>query len=181
MDIKCPHCGTEYEVGVEDSGRAQTCQICGKRFLVPHMVPVGRKTSGCFAKIVRFVIVMALVIVGLYFFYHVVVMGDLNPSMAESRVNAKTRNSNKKMAEGDVLEMYGRYYKKLDYYNLEEYLFNDGSECTELVLMDKSSGRTCQIVYDKRGEVFQWSQSIQKGFAEELLLERLRISKCEKR
>ena len=76
---------------------------------------------------------------------------------------------------------YGQYYSKLDYYNLEEYLFNDSSECTELVLMDKSTGRTCQIVYDKRGEVFQWSQSIPKGFAEELLLERLRISKCEKR
>ena len=76
---------------------------------------------------------------------------------------------------------YGQYYSKLDYYNLEEYLFNDNSECTELVLMDKSTGRTCQIVYDKRGEVFQWSQSIPKGFAEELLLERLRISKCEKR
>lgn len=34
MDIKCPHCGTEYEVADEDFGRFVKCEICGKGFVV---------------------------------------------------------------------------------------------------------------------------------------------------
>lgn len=30
----CPHCGTEYEVARNEIGRAVTCQICGKDFVV---------------------------------------------------------------------------------------------------------------------------------------------------
>lgn len=33
MDIKCPHCGTEYEVEDEDFGRFVKCEICGKGFV----------------------------------------------------------------------------------------------------------------------------------------------------
>lgn len=33
MDIKCPHCGTEYEIENEDFGRFVKCEICGKGFV----------------------------------------------------------------------------------------------------------------------------------------------------
>ena len=33
MDIKCPHCGTEYEVEKQDIGRFVTCESCGKGFV----------------------------------------------------------------------------------------------------------------------------------------------------
>ena len=34
MDIKCPHCGTEYEVEKQDMYRYTKCQVCGKGFVV---------------------------------------------------------------------------------------------------------------------------------------------------
>lgn len=34
MDIKCPHCGTEYEIGQSECGMFATCQICGKDFVM---------------------------------------------------------------------------------------------------------------------------------------------------
>ena len=34
MNIKCPQCGTEYEVDKKDFGRFVTCQSCGKGFVV---------------------------------------------------------------------------------------------------------------------------------------------------
>ena len=34
MNIKCPKCGTEYEVDKKDFGRFVTCQSCGKGFVV---------------------------------------------------------------------------------------------------------------------------------------------------
>lgn len=34
MDIKCPHCETEYEVEKKDFGKYVTCESCGKGFVV---------------------------------------------------------------------------------------------------------------------------------------------------
>ena len=34
MNIKCPHCGTEYEVEKKDMFRYTKCQVCGKGFVV---------------------------------------------------------------------------------------------------------------------------------------------------
>ena len=34
MDIKCPHCGTEYEVEQKDMYRYTKCSVCGKGFVV---------------------------------------------------------------------------------------------------------------------------------------------------
>lgn len=34
MDIKCPHCGTEYEVEKYDMYRHTKCEVCGKGFVV---------------------------------------------------------------------------------------------------------------------------------------------------
>ena len=34
MNIKCPHCGTEYEVDKEWYGQYTTCDSCGKGFVV---------------------------------------------------------------------------------------------------------------------------------------------------
>lgn len=34
MNIKCPHCGTEYEVAQKDFGRFTTCETCGKGFVI---------------------------------------------------------------------------------------------------------------------------------------------------
>ena len=34
MNIKCPHCGTEYEVEKQDMYRYTKCQVCGKGFVV---------------------------------------------------------------------------------------------------------------------------------------------------
>lgn len=33
MNITCPNCGTEYEVGKQDIGRFVTCESCGKGFV----------------------------------------------------------------------------------------------------------------------------------------------------
>ncbi len=33
MNISCPHCGTEYEVGKQDIGRFVTCESCGNGFV----------------------------------------------------------------------------------------------------------------------------------------------------
>ena len=33
MDIKCPHCGTEYEIDKSEHGRFVKCEICGKGFV----------------------------------------------------------------------------------------------------------------------------------------------------
>lgn len=33
MDIKCPHCGTEYDFAPHEIGASVTCQICGKQFI----------------------------------------------------------------------------------------------------------------------------------------------------
>ena len=33
MNITCPNCGTEYEVGKQDVGRFVTCESCGKGFV----------------------------------------------------------------------------------------------------------------------------------------------------
>lgn len=34
MNIKCPHCGTEYEIEKKDMYRYTKCQVCGKGFVV---------------------------------------------------------------------------------------------------------------------------------------------------
>ena len=34
MDIKCPHCGTEYEIDETEYGRFVKCESCGKGFVV---------------------------------------------------------------------------------------------------------------------------------------------------
>lgn len=34
MNIKCPHCGTEYEVEQSEIGLQVKCQICGKKFAI---------------------------------------------------------------------------------------------------------------------------------------------------
>ena len=34
MDIKCPHCGTEYDVEKQDMYRYTKCEVCGKGFIV---------------------------------------------------------------------------------------------------------------------------------------------------
>lgn len=34
MNIKCPHCETEYEVERNDIGRFTTCESCGKGFVI---------------------------------------------------------------------------------------------------------------------------------------------------
>ena len=34
MDIKCPHCGTEYEVEQKDMYRHTQCEVCGKGFVI---------------------------------------------------------------------------------------------------------------------------------------------------
>ena len=34
MDIKCPHCGTEYEVEQKDMYRYAQCEVCGKGFVI---------------------------------------------------------------------------------------------------------------------------------------------------
>ena len=34
MNIKCPHCGTEYEVEKKDMYRYTKCEVCGKGFVV---------------------------------------------------------------------------------------------------------------------------------------------------
>lgn len=34
MDIKCPHCGTEYEVEKKDMYRYTKCEVCGKGFVI---------------------------------------------------------------------------------------------------------------------------------------------------
>ena len=33
MDIKCPHCGTEYEIEEKEFGRFVKCESCGKGFV----------------------------------------------------------------------------------------------------------------------------------------------------
>ena len=33
MDIKCPHCGTEYEADKSEYGRFVKCEACGKGFV----------------------------------------------------------------------------------------------------------------------------------------------------
>ena len=33
MSIKCPHCGTEYDIAQHEFGKFVTCQICGKGFV----------------------------------------------------------------------------------------------------------------------------------------------------
>ena len=33
MNIKCPHCGTEYDIEQHEFGRYVTCQVCGKGFV----------------------------------------------------------------------------------------------------------------------------------------------------
>ena len=33
MDVKCPHCGTEYEVEQKDMYRHTECEVCGKGFV----------------------------------------------------------------------------------------------------------------------------------------------------
>ena len=33
MDIKCPHCGTEYDIDKSEYGRYVKCEICGKGFV----------------------------------------------------------------------------------------------------------------------------------------------------
>lgn len=34
MDVKCPHCGTEYEIEQREFGKFVDCQVCGKGFVV---------------------------------------------------------------------------------------------------------------------------------------------------
>lgn len=34
MDIKCPHCGTEYEIDKSEYGRYAQCEVCGKGFVI---------------------------------------------------------------------------------------------------------------------------------------------------
>lgn len=33
MDIKCPHCGTEYEIEKHEFGKFVTCHVCDKNFV----------------------------------------------------------------------------------------------------------------------------------------------------
>lgn len=33
MDVKCPHCGTEYDIEQREFGKFVNCQICGKGFV----------------------------------------------------------------------------------------------------------------------------------------------------
>ena len=34
MDVKCPGCGTEYEVEASEIGQEVECEVCGKRFVI---------------------------------------------------------------------------------------------------------------------------------------------------
>ena len=45
MNITCPNCGTEYEVGKQDIGRFVTCEFCGKGF-VAGARPGGKSSGG---------------------------------------------------------------------------------------------------------------------------------------
>ncbi len=38
MNIKCPHCGTEYEVEKQDMYRYTKCEVCGKGFVIGQLV-----------------------------------------------------------------------------------------------------------------------------------------------
>ena len=39
MDIKCSHCGTEYEIDKSEFGKCVKCEICGKRFVAGVVSP----------------------------------------------------------------------------------------------------------------------------------------------
>ena len=70
MNIKCPHCGTEYEVAQKDFGSFVTCESCGKGFVVGVKLgarggaassasqPVGGQTSNSIATWVCVVILV---------------------------------------------------------------------------------------------------------------------------
>ena len=45
MDIKCPHCGTEYEVEKQDMYRYTKCQICSKGFVIGATTSFQTETS----------------------------------------------------------------------------------------------------------------------------------------
>lgn len=45
MNIKCPHCGTEYEIGQSGFGKFVNCQVCGKGF-VAGVRPRKKETRG---------------------------------------------------------------------------------------------------------------------------------------
>ena len=34
MDVKCPGCGTEYEVDASDAGQDVECEVCGRKFVI---------------------------------------------------------------------------------------------------------------------------------------------------
>ena len=39
MDIKCPHCGTEYDITQQEFGKFVTCQVCGRGFVAGAKSP----------------------------------------------------------------------------------------------------------------------------------------------
>ena len=45
MNIKCPHCGTEYEVEKKDMYRYTKCEVCGNGFVVGAMTSLLAETS----------------------------------------------------------------------------------------------------------------------------------------
>ena len=45
MNIKCPHCGTEYEVEKKDMYRYTKCQVCGKGFVIGATKSLQTETS----------------------------------------------------------------------------------------------------------------------------------------
>ena len=46
MKIKCPHCGTQYEVGNNEIGKFAECETCGKGFVVGTTSPSGGAEDG---------------------------------------------------------------------------------------------------------------------------------------
>lgn len=81
MNIKCPHCGTEYEVDKDNVGMFVTCESCGKGFVVGAMSdvksggmphdgqPASCRSSGIFALWVC-VIVLVLNLATLFVLCH---------------------------------------------------------------------------------------------------------------
>ena len=233
MDIKCPHCGTEYEVEQKDMYRYAQCEVCGKGFVigttpntatsapagvaVSSKAPRAAKKAGiwshdkshsrgvesqrkfadinashpsselsskefsiaekialgfCVGLVLVFVLIV-FVLMAIKCNNESVSCGDDDEDYEETGSYTREPITAGEAIKGALANARARYHSRLGSLGLSEIFYDDTAGVAHLVLLGGST--TYEIVYYRSSDMLEWSQSMPKYIAADLIDDRMRI------